>query len=94
MVIQMYYSQQQYGWYFLNLTYGSLTLQGLRITSSPNILYQWKNQIGIGLMCSSATANREPSQLQDFSSGLFNLFILTADEVASYEAFLSAGGTF
>lgn len=90
LIIQMYYSQQQYGWYFTILTYGSLQLNGLRITVSPNMLYQWKNKISIGLACTT-TANREPTQLQDFSSGLFQLYILTADEVLSYTKFLQTG---
>jgi len=89
----MYYSQQQYGWYFLNLTYGTFELNGLRITVNPDMLYQWKNLIPIGLACVT-TANREPTQLQDFSSGLFQLYVLTQAEVQQYTEFLHNGGTF
>ena len=88
--LTLYYSQQQYGW-FAGISYGStFSLQGLRITVSPNMLYQWKNILPFGLGCFITTANREPTQLQDFSTNLFRLYVLSPDEVAEYAAFLSA----
>ncbi len=88
------YQAQQYAWFILSLTYAPLnfTLTGMQITANPNMLNQWKNSLPFGLGCFVA-GNREPTQLQDFSSGAASLFILTAAEVAQYWAYLQAGVT-
>lgn len=80
----------QYGWFITELTYQSFTLRGLRITNSPNMLHQFRNQIPFGLACFSA-ANREPSQQDDFSSGASTLYLLSAAEVVQYTEFLAHG---
>ena len=90
--LTIYYVPQQYGWFITNLTYLSFTLTGLRITTNPNMLQQWKSQIPFGLGC-FVTANREPTQLQDFSSGAAQLFVLSAAEVAEYSNILAGTGT-
>lgn len=77
----------QYGWFINSLIYQTFTLNGLRITNSPNMLQQFRNQIPFGLACFT-TNNREPSQQQDFSSGTSKLFLLSAAEVASYNEML------
>lgn len=86
--LTIYFVPMQYGWFITELTYGTFTLNGLRICNSPNMLHQFKNQIPFGLACFS-TASREPSLQQDFSSGASQLFVLTAAEVAQYSEFLS-----
>lgn len=88
--ITMYFVPMQYGWFLTNLTYGDFVLNGLRISNSPNMLNQFRNQIPFGLACYS-TANREPSQQQDFSSGASKLYVLTQSECQEYADFLSAG---
>jgi hypothetical protein len=80
----------QYGWFITSLVYQSFTLNGLRITNSPNMLHQFRNQIPFGLACFSNN-NREPSQQQDFSSGASQLYILSAEEVAQYTELLQSG---
>lgn len=80
----------QYGWFITSLIYQSFTLNGLRITNSPNMLHQFRNQIPFGLACFSAN-NREPSQQQDFLSGASQLYILSAAEVAQYTGLLQSG---
>lgn len=83
------YVPQQYGWFIVSLTYGqNFTLEGLRITNSPNMLHQFRNQIPFGLACFS-TNDREPMLLQDFFSGASILYILSAAEVQQYTEFLS-----
>ena len=87
------YAVQQYAWFILSLTYGTnFTLQGMQITANPNMLHQWRNAIPFGLGC-FVTGNREPSQIQDFSSGAAQLYILSQAEVAQYTAYLAAGVT-
>ncbi len=87
--LQIYFMPLQYGWFITSLTYGTFTLNGLRITNSPNMLHQFRNQLPFGLACFS-TNNREPSQQTDFSSGASQLYILTAAEVAAYTAYLTS----
>lgn len=88
--ITMYFRSMQLGWFITELTRGSFTLNELRITNSPNMLHQFKNQIPFGLACYSK-GNREPSQQNDFLSGASKLYILTAAEVAQYTSFLENG---
>ena len=82
----------QFGWFIRDLTYAqgviNFEIQNLRITNSPNMLHQFRNQIPFGLACFS-TNDREPSQQQDFSSGASVLYILTPDEVVEYTEIIS-----
>lgn len=80
----------QNAWFIKNLTYGSFILNGVKVTNSPNILYQFRNQIPFGLACFS-TNDREPQFQADFSSKASILYLLTAAEVKEYTEFLSAG---
>lgn len=91
LLLQLSYAQQQFVW-FANITYGTFALNGLQITNLPNMLRQFKSQIPFGFACYSKS-NREPSQVEDFASGASTLFILTAEEVQEYEAFLAGGPT-
>lgn len=86
LVITLNYKPLQYGW-FANLTYGTFELDGLRITNSPNMLFQFRNLLPFGLACIS-TANREPTQQQDFLSGEAALYVLSKDEMAEYVQYL------
>ena len=90
MTLQIYFRPRQQGWFINSLTYLTFTLNGLRISNQLNMLRQWKNIIPFGMACIS-TDNREPGLIQDFSSGASNLYILSAAEVAEYEAYLAGG---
>ena len=89
-LLQMYFMPMQYAWIITELTYMDFTLTGFRITNSPNILQQYRNQLPFGIGCFS-TDNREPTQLTDFSSGNSELYVLTAAEVTQYQALLEDG---
>lgn len=89
--LTMYYIPLQQGWFIQELTYNDFTLNNLRITVSPNILYQWKNYIPFGISC-VCESNREPSLQEDFSSGAAKLYVLTEDEVTSFTEYLANGG--
>ena len=82
----------QYGWFITSLVYGSFTLNGIRISNSPNILNQFRNQIPFGLACYS-TNNREPMLQYDFSSGASILYILDQAETQEYADILSGTAT-
>lgn len=86
--IQIYFVPMQLGWFITRLIYKDFTLNGLRITNSPDLLYQFRNQLPFGLACFSA-GNVEPMQIQDFQSGVSKLFILTQDEVSLYTGILN-----
>lgn len=89
-VMTMYFRPMQYGWFINQIQYLNFTLNGLRITNTPNMLHQFKNQIPFGLGCFSK-ADREPTQQSDFSSGASQLFILSQDEVEEYAGYLRLG---
>lgn len=76
----MYFVPMQYGWFFTDITYGNVVITGRRIFVSPNMLYQFKNQIPFGIACFSQNS-REPTLQQDFVSGAAKLYLLTAAEV-------------
>lgn len=80
----------QYGWFIDSLTYQDFTLNGMRIVNSPNMLHQYRNKIPFGLACYS-TANREPSQQNDFISGASQLYILSEAETLAFTRLLEGG---
>lgn len=88
--LTIYFIPMQYGWFITELTYKDFTLNGLRITNNPNMLYPWKNILPFGLACFSFS-DREPSQQEDFLSKASSLYILTSDEVEEYAEFISRG---
>jgi hypothetical protein len=86
--ITLQFVPMQFGWFIRTLTYGTFTLTGLRVTNSPNMLNQFRNQLPFGLACYSQ-GNREPSQQQDFSSGASKIYVLTQAETAAYAELLT-----
>jgi hypothetical protein len=86
----LYYSESQQGWFINNLVYQDFVLNGFRLVVSPNMLNQYKNLIPFGLGCFT-TLLREPTLIQDFTSGNFNLYILSSSEVTAYNNLLSQG---
>lgn len=84
----MRFVEMQYGWFFTSIIYGDFTLNNLRISNQPNMMHQFKNQIPFGIGCFSLS-DREPSQLEDFSSGSSKLYLLSAAEVSAYSEYLS-----
>lgn len=82
------YKSLQAGWFITELIYGSFDLKGVRICNSPNLLYQFKNQIPFGLACFTS-GNREPTQQEDFATGAAILYLLSEAEVEAYSEFLS-----
>jgi hypothetical protein len=78
------YKSNQKGW-FLSMVYDTvLTLNGYRITTSPNILRKFRNVIPFGIACLMTDKN-EPIYKDDFSTGRASLYILNADDVAYVE---------
>lgn len=84
------YSPQQFGWFITELVYAptSFVLNGARITVSPNFMHQYRNLAPFGMACFTRD-NQEPTQIEDFSSGYAQLYILSQDEVAEWAEVLN-----
>ena len=89
--MQIRYVPMQLGWFFDYITYGSWTVKGVRIVNSPNMLHQYINQIPFGIYVAT-TGDREPSQQQDFQYGNSNMYVLSEDEVLTFDNFLKGIG--
>lgn len=76
--------ETQSGW-FVDLSWGTWSVSGVRVCHLPNILASWANVIpfGIMVMCSN---KQDPFLIQSFSNGTAQLFVLNADEVAELKA--------
>lgn len=90
LTLTLLYRPMQYGWFIERLTYQDFELNCVRITNNLNMLHQWRNLLPFGLGCISQS-QREPTQQEDFSSSASKLYILTADEVEEYAAYLRNG---
>lgn len=88
LTITVSFRPMQFGWFFEEITWGDVTIEGMRICVSPNMLRQFKNLIPFGIACFSA-GNREPTQQDDFSSGAASLYVLSEADVQAYEDILS-----
>jgi hypothetical protein len=83
--MDLFYVQQQTGW-FMNLLWQDKLINGLRITTSPNMLYKWKNLLPFGLMVLTNT-NAEPLNLDDFATGFAKVYLLNPDDMTEVDAF-------
>lgn len=92
LTLEIYFRPMQYGWFINELVYApaNFILRGLRISNQINMLHQWRNKLPFGLGCLS-TANREPTQQQDFSTLKSKLYLLSAAEVVAYTEYLALG---
>lgn len=68
-------------WY-IDITYGTFTVQGIAVVCSPNLLYQWKNIIPFGIACTNVNY-LDPYTINDFSSGNSILYLLDSTDLAS-----------
>lgn len=85
--LSLYYSTRQNGWFIDELIYKTFTLRGTRICNSPNILHQFANKLPFGIACFSKN-DIEPYFQRDFLDGNSALYLLSATEVATFEAYL------
>lgn len=73
------YNSSRQGW-FLDLVSDNFKLYGIRLTSIPNVLRQWKNILGFGLGVSCEN-NSEPFFLEDFNTGRAKIYLLEPDDL-------------
>ena len=79
------YNSSRQGW-FLDLISDNFKIYGIRITSVPNILRQWKDRLGfgIGVYCENKS---EPFFFEDFNTGRAKLFLIEPDDL-TYQEYL------
>lgn len=73
------YNSSRQGW-FLDLVSENFSIYGLRITTVPNVLRQWRKRLGfgIGVVCENKS---EPFFLEDFNTGRAKLYLLEPDDL-------------
>lgn len=77
------YRPQQIGWFF-DLVWQQNTLEGLRLTTFPNILRQWERIFPFGLAVVGKN-NAEPLNVTDFIDGTVTILVLDAEDLATIE---------
>lgn len=70
--------------WILGVAYGDVSIQGVSIMNSPNMLRKWKNVIPFGISC-LRTDGLDPYQDGDFADEIANLYLLDATDVAQVE---------
>lgn len=68
----------------MGLTYQDFELEGLCVTTTPNMLRQYRNRIPFGIMCISASG-LDPFTVNDFASQASNLYLLDSADVTTIE---------
>lgn len=67
----------------------TIQIDGLNVCTFPNLLRSWRQVINFGLACVSIDGS-DPFQIDDFSMGRCQLFMLGAADVAAVEAAIGA----
>lgn len=86
--ITLKFVPQQKAWFIDSLVYGEKTINNIKVVTNPNILRQFKNILPFGIACTS-TEGRDPQFAEDFMEQKCSLYLLSRDELARYEEFLS-----
>ncbi len=81
------YRPFQIGW-FLSITHEGKTINNIRITTTGNLLYAWRNIFQFGISC-VVDGNQEPLFQDDFFSGRAKLYVLDRDETEDYSRLIS-----
>ena len=71
--------------WILGVNDGTTQIQGLAVTTAPNMLRQWKNIISYGITCFRADG-LDPYQISDFADQVATLFLLDAADIVQVEA--------
>lgn len=78
------YMPTQQNW-VMDLQYNDFILNGITVTTSPNILRAYKNLIPFGICCNS-TDGLDPYLIDDFAVQRCNLYLLDRADVLAIEA--------
>ncbi len=75
----------------VNISDGTFEVDGINLCVSPNIMRPWKNVVPFGIMCLSIDG-LDPFFIDDFSSGRVTMYLLSAADVAAFEASFFGSG--
>jgi hypothetical protein len=82
-ILSLEYKPNQYGWFY-SLSWGTFTVDNIRVARDQNILRQFKNLIPFGIAI--ITVNGVDPVLPDEFLSNTSVYILTSDEVKIIEA--------
>lgn len=78
-IMDLRYLPTQKTW-MANIQFDEFTLNGITVTTSPNILRAYNNIVSFGMACITDDG-QDPRNLSDFDSGYAALYLLSSDEV-------------
>lgn len=81
--IRLYYNARMQCWY-LDIQYGEVIINCIKMVIHPNLLRQFRNIIPFGIMI-AADGFVEPFEIEAFTSGRVQFGILTSEEVKQVE---------
>lgn len=84
LTLYLEYRANQQGWFF-NFTYNETTYTNLRLVTAYNMLRSYRNYLPFGLRCDTFDG-LEPTDIDDFSTGYAQVYILTSEDVEAIEA--------
>jgi len=87
-VLTFYFIPMQKTWVIRKLVYDTIEINNIKIVTNPNILRDQKNILPFGISC-QCEEDRDPQFPEDFQSDACKLYLLSPEEVESYEAYLS-----
>jgi hypothetical protein len=70
--------------WIMGVSYNDFSAQGIPVTTSPNILRQFRNQIPFGIACVTASG-LDPYTVEDFLTQASNLYLLNSTDVQLVE---------
>lgn len=76
--MNLVYSSTQEAWN-ISFEYDGITINGMQLTVSPNILHNYKNILPFGIVCTS-TDGQEPKYIEDFQDERVELFMVSLAE--------------
>lgn len=71
--------------WIMGIVVGETSIQGIAVTTSINILQQFKNTLGFGIACVMGSG-LDPFTINDFATEAANLYLLDSDDLAELDA--------
>jgi hypothetical protein len=89
--ISLFFDRNQKGW-FISITFGDFAINNIRLCTSGNLLYQWRNILQFGLVV-QVEGNQEATFIDDFESERCKLYALNKQETLDYARVISGQAT-
>ncbi len=89
LTLQLFYNGSTERW-TMNVSHTLLTVNGINLSCYPNMLREWRNLIPFGLACTTLSGY-DPTDINDFTNGNAQLYVLTEAEVKDVEETVFGG---